>query len=179
MLRVYCNNVSVLFYENISRLSSHKEKCSLVPHLYFLSIYFPCTGSYFAIGSWQTPIPGVHDFPQIISCEYNAFYYTFDEMAPYRFQKFEILNEAFNDTHRWQTFTLPIYVDDVPEGVEELKLILSLLPDASLSPRSVNVTPAITTVRIHDFDSKFVGKFDDKLLNFKMKQNIIAVLAMN
>ena len=101
----------------------------------------------------QPPVPGADDFPQIISCQRNAgaFYYTYDEMAVTKFQQLEILNETFNDTHRWQTFTFPIYVDDVPEGVEEFNLSLSLLPDHTLPPKAVNVTPAVATVRIHDF----------------------------
>ena len=72
-------------------------------------------------------------------------------MAVNRSQQFEILNETFNDTHRWQTFTIPIYVDNVPEGVEEFNITLSLLPDPTLPPRAVNVTPAVATVRIQDF----------------------------
>ena len=72
-----------------------------------------------------------------------------------RFQQFEILNKTFNDTRWWQTFTIPIYVDDVPEGVEEFNLTLSLLADPTLSPGSVNVTPAVATVRIQDFSCKF------------------------
>ena len=75
----------------------------------------------------------------------------FNEMVVSKFQKFEILNETFNDTRWWQSFTIPIYVDDVPEGVEEFNLTLSLLPDPSLPPRAVNVTPAVATVRIQDF----------------------------
>ena len=114
---------------------------------------FPCIGSDFACVSRQQPIPGADDFPQIFSCQPNAgaFYYTYDEIAVNRFQHFEILNETFNETHRWQTFTIPIYVDDVPEGVEEFNLTLSLLPDPSLPPRAVNVTPAVATIRIQDF----------------------------
>ena len=57
----------------------------------------------------------------------------------------------FNGTRRSQIFTFPIFVDDVPEGVEELQLTLSLRADPTLPQRSVNVTPAVATVRIHDF----------------------------
>ena len=101
----------------------------------------------FANISRQPPVPGADDFPQIISRQPNAgaFYYTFDEIAV------TFLNETFNDTHWWQTFSIPIYVDDVPEGVEEFNLTLSLLPDPTLPPRAVNVTPAVATVRIYDF----------------------------
>ena len=91
----------------------------------------------------MAPTPGVDDFPQIISGSYFI-----------EFRQFKILNETFNDTQRWQTFTLPIYVDDVPEGVEEFNLTLSLVPDPNLPPRAVNVTPAVATVRIRDFSCK-------------------------
>ena len=47
-----------------------------------------------------------------------------------------------------------IYDDNVPEGVEELNITLSL-QDPSLANR-VTVTPAVATVRIRDNDSKFV-----------------------
>ena len=123
-------------------------------------MFFLCTGSDFACVSRQPPIPGLDDFPQIISRQHNAgaFYYTYDEMAVTRFQQFKILNETFNDTRWWQTFTLPIYVDDVPEGVEEFNLSLSLLPDPNLPPRAVNITPAVATVRIQDCNCKFGPK---------------------
>ena len=65
----------------------------------------------------------------------------------------------FNETQRSQTFTFPIFVDDVPEGVEELQLTLSLRPDLQLPERSVNVTPAVATVRIQDFSCKFIRLF--------------------
>ena len=100
---------------------------------------YSCAGSNIILA----PTPGVDDFPQIIS----GIYYI-------EFQQFKILNETFNDTQRWQTFTLPIYVDDVPEGVEEFNLTLSLVPDPTLPPRAVNVTPAVATVRIQDFSCK-------------------------
>ena len=45
-----------------------------------------------------------------------------------------------------------IYEDDVPEGVEELNITLSL-QDPSLANR-VTVRPAVATVRIRDNDSK-------------------------
>ena len=118
-----------------------------------IKLFFPCIGSDFANISRQQPIPGADDFPQIISCQPNAgaFYYIFNEMVVSKFQKFEILNETFNATRWWQSFTIPIYVDDVPEGVEEFNLTLSLLPDPTRPPRAVNVTPAVATVRIQDF----------------------------
>ena len=118
--------------------------------LLFSGCFFPCKGSDFTCVSRQPPVPGADDFPQILSRQPNAgaYYCTFEEMAVTRFQ---ILNQTFNDTRRWQTFTIPIYVDDVPEGVEEFNLTLSLLPDPSLPPRAVNVTPAVATVRIQDF----------------------------
>jgi len=47
-----------------------------------------------------------------------------------------------------------IYDDDVPEGVEELNITLSL-QDTTFANR-VTVSPAVATVRIRDNDSKFV-----------------------
>ena len=46
-----------------------------------------------------------------------------------------------------------IYEDDIPEGVEELNITLSL-QDSSLANRVI-VAPAVATVRIRDNDSKF------------------------
>ena len=46
-----------------------------------------------------------------------------------------------------------IYEDDVPEGVEELNITLSL-QDPSLADK-VTVRPAVATVRIRESDSKF------------------------
>ena len=48
---------------------------------------------------------------------------------------------------------MPIYYDDVPEGVEELNITLSL-QDPSLANKVI-VRPAVATVRIWDNDSKF------------------------
>ena len=123
----------------------------------FLGMFFPCIGSDSACVSRQQPIPGADDFPRIFSRQPNtgAFYCMFDEMAQNRFQQFQILTKTFNDTRRWQTFTIPIYVDNVPERVEEFNITLSLLPDPSLPPRAVNVTPAVATVRIQDCSCKF------------------------
>ena len=70
----------------------------------------------------------------------------------------------FNATQRSQTFTFPIFVDDVPEGVEELQLSLSLAPGQQLHEGSMNVTPAVATVRIHDFSRKFIRLFDRKFI---------------
>jgi len=117
-------------------------------------LYFPSTASHSAIDTLQnprSPIPGVEDFPQIV----DGIYYTFQEM-PFDILEFPILHQIFNETRRSQTFTFPIFVDDVPEGVEELQLTLSLQPDDQLPPGSVNVTPAVATVRIHDFSCKFI-----------------------
>ena len=58
----------------------------------------------------------------------------------------------FEGNRRLQTFSVVIYDDDVPEGVEELNITLSL-QDPSLANR-VTVSPAVATVRIDD------GKFD-------------------
>ena len=75
---------------------------------------------------------------------------------PFDILKFSVLNQMFNETRRSQTFTFPIFVDDVPEGVEELQLTSSLRPDLQLPEGAVNVTPAVATVRIHDLSSKFI-----------------------
>ena len=78
---------------------------------------------------------------------------------PFDIAEFTVLNRMFNGTRRSQTFTFPIFVDDVPEGVEELQLTLSLQPDDQLPPGSVNVTPAVAAVRIHDSSCKFIILF--------------------
>ena len=119
-----------------------------------LLLYFPYAASHSAIDTLQNPLPGVEDFPRIE----NGLYYTFDEVA-FDVTEFSVLNQMFNDTRRSQTFTFPIFVDDVPEGVEELQLTLSLRPDLQLPPGSVNVTPAVATVRIRDFSCKFIRLF--------------------
>ena len=119
-----------------------------------LLLYFPSTASHSAIDTLQNPqnpIPGVEDFPRIV----DGIYYTFQEM-PFDILEFSILHLMFNGIRRSQTFTFPIFVDDVPEGVEELQLTLSLQPDDQLPPGSVNVTPAVATVRIHDSSCKFI-----------------------
>ena len=41
--------------------------------------------------------------------------------------EFRVLNEMFNATQQSQTFSFPILMDDVPEGVEELQLNSSFL----------------------------------------------------
>ena len=135
---------------NLTHSSGNLEVYVFFGYDMFLWIYFSCTGSDFALLRRQPPIPGVDDFPRII----DGFYYIFDEMAENRSQRFMVLNEMFNGTQRWQTFSLPIYVDDVPEGVEELNLTLSLVLDPTLPAGSVNVTPAVATVRIQDFSCK-------------------------
>ena len=106
----------------------------------------------------QSPTPGINDFPQLISFTplAGAFYFTYDEMSRLRFPPIQILTEPFNNTRRSESFTVPIYIDDVPEGVEEFNLTLTLLDDPTLPPRSVNVTPAVATVRIQDFSCKFI-----------------------
>ena len=73
--------------------------------------------------------------------------------------EFPVLNQMFNETRQSQTFTFPIFVDDVPEGVEELQLTLSLRAGDQLPEGAVNVTPAVATVRIHDLSSKFIEQF--------------------
>ena len=117
-----------------------------------LLFYFSYAASHSAIDTLRNPIPGVEDFPWIV----DSTYYTIQEM-PFNILEFSVLNQMFNETQRSQTFTFPIYVDDVPEGVEELQLTLSLRPDMQLPEGSVNVTPAVAKVRIHDLSSKFIG----------------------
>ena len=119
-----------------------------------LFLYFPSTASHSAIDTLRNPIPGVEDFPRIV----DGIYYTFQEM-PFNILEFRVLDEIFNGTQRSQTFSFPIFVDDVPEGVEELQLTLSLQPDDQLPPGSVNVTPAVATVRILDFSCKFIKQY--------------------
>ena len=109
------------------------------------------------------PTPGVHDFPQVfpernIRNNFGGRYNVLNVMAPRGFQTIRILNNVFNQTQQSQNFTLPIYIDDVPEGVEELNLLLSLQP--GIPSTSVNINPIVVTVRIHDLSSKFVGQFD-------------------
>ena len=116
--------------------------------------FFPSTASYSAIDTLRSPIAGVEDFPRIV----DGTYYTFQEM-PFDILEFRVLNQMFNEAQRSQTFTFPIFVDDVPEGVEELQLTLSLQPDQQLREGSVNVTPAVATVRIQDFSCKFIKQY--------------------
>ena len=119
-----------------------------------LLLYVSYAASHSAIDTGRNPIPGDEDFPQII----DGVYYTFDEVA-FDVTEFSVLNLMFNNTQRSQTFTFPIFVDDVPEGVEEMQLTLSLRPDLQLPPGSVNVTPAVATVRIHDSSCKLIRLF--------------------
>ena len=126
----------------------------LETNLVFISVlflYFPCAASYSAIDTLRNPIAGDEDFPQI----FDGTFYTFQEM-PFDILEFTVLNQMFNEPQRSQTFTFPIFVDDVPEGVEELQLTLSLQPDDQLPEGAVNVTPAVATVRIHDSSCKLL-----------------------
>ena len=116
--------------------------------------YFSCAASHSAIDNIRNPIAGVEDFPRIV----DGIYYTFQEM-PFDILEFHVLNQMFNEAQRSQTFTFPIFVDDVPEGVEELQLTLSLAPYQQLREGAVNVTPAVATVRIQDFSCKFIKQY--------------------
>ena len=116
-----------------------------------LILYLPYAASHSALETFRNPIPGVEDFPRIV----DSIYYTIQEM-PFDILEFSVLNQMFNETQRSQTFTFPICVDDVPEGVEELQLILSLRADDKLPEGAVNATPAVATVRIQDFSCKFI-----------------------
>ena len=134
-----------------------------IPFILLEDILF-CAGPH--NGRRGPPTPGVHDFPQVfpernMRNNFGGRYNVFDETTPREFRTIRILNNVFNQTQRSQNFTLPIYIDDVPEGVEELNLILSLQPGIPSS--SVNVTLAVATVRIHDLSSKFIGQFDSIL----------------
>ena len=128
-----------------------------------LFLYLPSAGSHSALDNMRNPIPGVEDFPRIA----DGIYYTFQEM-PFDIPEFRVLDETFNGTQRSQTFTFPIFVDDVPEGVEELQLTLSLMPDDQLPEGSVNVTPAVATVRIHDSSCKFIRLDGHRLSSNKL-----------
>ena len=133
---------------------------STTPFILLEDILF-CAGPH--DGRRGPPTPGVDDFPRVfpernIRNNFGGRYNVFDEAEPREFRTSRILNNMFNQTQRSQNFTLPIYVDDVPEGVEELNLILSLQP--GIPSTSVNVTPAVATVRIHDLSSKFNEQFD-------------------
>jgi len=85
-------------------------------------------------GRFDPIIPGLHDY---------------QEIAPR-----SVLPRNFEDIRRLQIFRVVIYEDDVPEGVEELNITLSL-QDSRLANR-VTVSPAVATVRIRDNDSKFM-----------------------
>ena len=120
--------------------------------VYFCAFFvLSCAASHSAIDDIRNPIAGVEDFPQIV----DGIYYTFQEM-PFDIPEFRVLNQMFNGTRRSQNFTFPIFVDDVPEGAEELQLTLSLQADDQLPQGSVNVTPAVATVRIHDSSCKLL-----------------------
>ena len=88
-------------------------------------------------GPFYPSIPGFQDYHQI---ENNS--------------PGSILSCKFEDTRHSQTFNVVIYEDEVPEGVEELNITLSL-QDPHLANR-VTVMPAVASVRIRDNDSKFV-----------------------
>ena len=122
---------------------------------YCTPLYVLSAASYSAFDTLRNPIPGDEDFPQIA----DGIYYMFQAM-PFNILEFRVLDEMFNGTQRSQTFTFPLFVDDVPEGVEELQLTLSLMNDDQLPEGSVNVTPAVATVRIHDSSCKFIRLFD-------------------
>ena len=123
--------------------------------VYFCTfLYFHCAASHSAIDTLRNPKAGVEDFPRIV----DGIYYTFQEM-PFDIPEFRVLDQLFNGTRRSQTFTFPIFVDNVPEGVEELQLTLSIQPDDWLPQGSVNITPAVASVRIHDSSCKFITLF--------------------
>ena len=97
----------------------------------FLSIFSNYCVIYFHASAGQRNlIPGIEDYQQI-----------------------ENMLLDFNNTERSQTFNVTIFDDDVPEGVEELNVMLSL-QNQSLANK-VMVEPAVATVRIWDNDSKF------------------------
>ena len=139
-----------------------------------LFLCFLCAASHSAIDTLRNPVPGVEDFPRIVESIYN----TFQEM-PFDVLEFRVLNQMFNDTQRSQTFTFPIFVDDVPEGVEELQLTLSLQPDLQLPEGSVNVTPAVATVRIRDFSCKFIRLFGHGFSPNKATVSLTVVIHYN
>jgi len=69
------------------------------------------------------------------------------------YQQIENMLLDFNNTGRSQTFNVMICEDNVPEGIEELNVTLSL-QDPSLA-NQVMVEPAVAIVRILDNDRKF------------------------
>ena len=160
-------------YKNISWLYPYNwngmEQTFPVLHLYTFGGHTFCAGPH--DGRRGPPTPGVHDFPWVfpernIRNNFGGRYNVFDAMVPNdEYRTIRILNSTFNQTQRSQNFTLPIYMDDVPEGVEELNLTLSL--QSGIPSTSVNVTPAVATVRIYDLSSKFIGQFNIVLLTRK------------
>jgi len=94
-------------------------------------LYFVYPGSRPSSAIWRDFIPGIEDYQQI---QNNTPGY--------------ILSLAFENTRHSQTFSVEIFEDGVPEGVEELNVILSLQDPSIVN--LVNVTPAVATVRIND-----------------------------
>ena len=115
--------------------------------------YTSCAGSHSGT-DLRNPVPGVEDFSRIE----NGNYFTFSA-EPFNVGEVPVLNQMFNGTRRSQTFTFPIFMDDVPEGVEELQLSLSLAPGQQLQRGAVNITPTVATVRIQDFSCKFIKQY--------------------
>ena len=107
------------------------------PRLLF--VYFLCPGS----RPSRTPIlAGIHDYQQILNSR-SALTST------------SVLSIAFSDTNRLQNFSVVIFEDPVPEGVEDLNITLSLSSDDMNLEDRVIVSPAVATVRIRDNDRKF------------------------
>ena len=103
-------------------------------HFHIIVMHLLCPGPRPASAGQFDPVtPGLHDY---------------QEVAPG-----SVLPRDFQDSRRSQTFSVVIYEDDVPEGIEELNITLSL-QDPSLANRMI-VRPAVATVRIRDNDSKF------------------------
>jgi len=68
------------------------------------------------------------------------------------YQQIENMLLDFNNTERSKIFSVVIVDDEIPEGVEELNVTLSL-QNQSLA-NQVTVEPAVATVRILDNDGK-------------------------
>ena len=64
------------------------------------------------------------------------------------------LRSLFQDSRRWQTFSVTIFNDDIPEGVEDFIVTLSLMDPTGALSSLVRVHPSVATVRIQYNDCK-------------------------
>ena len=66
------------------------------------------------------------------------------------------LPSAFRDERPWQTFSVTIFNDNIPEGVEYFNVTLSLDDSTGQLGSNVRVHPAVATVRIQYNDCKLL-----------------------